>query len=255
MPNGELKSSVECQRRCVFVTAISFVAFQYNYSRRAIVRMMKTTLSCCCSCLVIAAITIFCREPQVLVVTGFVQTPVPLLSLSKTHYRNLSKLQSSPLFQPDQNDNDTTSTSSSSDDDNEFQGFNPFTPGAKMPTKGGFGILSDADRKQPNNNQTPGGQISPRQMKMKELTTELLLNISDDDMISKLLLTNEEFLLEQLNNLDAVLEPDSVLSPDMTREERFRQYEKVMNERITGARAPVAKKALGVLRDFVLSRE
>ncbi|KAL7448773.1 hypothetical protein ACHAWC_000914, partial [Mediolabrus comicus] len=156
-----------------------------------------------------------------------------------------------------QNDNDTTSTSSSSsDDDNEFQGFNPFTAGAKMPTKGsGFGILSDADRKQPNNNQTPSGQISPRQMKMKELTTELLLNISDDDMISKLLLTNEEFLLEQLNNVDAVLEPDSVLTPNMTREERFRQYEKVMNERITGARAPVAKKALGVLRDFVLSRE
>jgi hypothetical protein len=92
-------------------------------------------------------------------------------------------------------------------------------------------------------------------MKMKELTTELLLNISDDDMISKLLLTNEEFLLEQLNNVDAVLEPDSVLTPDMTREERFRQYEKVMNERITGARAPVARKALGVLRDFVLSRE
>lgn len=217
--------------------------------------MMKiTTLPCCCSCLFIAAIIIFCREPQFLLAKGFVQTPVPL-SLSKTH-RNLSKLQSSPLFQPDQNDNDTTTTSfSSSDDDNEFQGFNPFTPGAKIPTKGGFGILSDADRKQPLNNQTPGGQISPRQMKMKELTTELLLNISDDDMISKLLLSNEEFLLEQLNNVDAVLEPDSVLTPDMTRGERFRQYEKVMNERIDGARAPVAKKALGVLRDFVLSRE
>ena len=215
--------------------------------------MMKTTLPCCCSCLFIAAITNFCREPQVLLAKGFVQTPVPLLSLSKTH-NNLSKLQSSPLFQPDQNDNDTTTSSSS--DDNEFQGFNPFTPGAKIPTKGsGFGILSDADRKQPINNQTPGGQISPRQMKMKELTTELLLNISDDELVSKLLLTHEEFLLEQLNNVDAVLEPDSVLTPDMTREERFRQYEKVMNERIDGARAPVAKKALGVLRDFVLSRE
>ena len=189
-----------------------------------------------------------------MVVTGFVQTPVPLLSLSKTHNNNnLSKLQSSPLFQPDQNDSDTTT--SSSDNDNEFQGFNPFTPGAKIPTKGGFGILSDADRKQPLNNQTPGGQISPRQMKMKELTSELLLNISDDELISELLLSNEEFLLEQLNNVDAVLEPDSVLSPDMTREERFRQYEKVMNERIESARAPVAKKALGVLRDFVLSRE
>ena len=215
--------------------------------------MKITTLSCYC-CLFLAAI-ISCHEPQVLLAKGFVQTPVPL-SLSKTHNKNnLSKLQSSPLFQPDQNDNDATTTSSSSSSDNEFQGFNPFTPGAKIPTKGGFGILSDADRKQSLNNQTPGGQISPRQMKMKELTTELLLNISDDELISKLLLSNEEFLLEQLNNVDAVLEPDSVLSPDMTREERFRQYEKVMNERIDGARAPVAKKALGFLRDFVLSRE
>eukprot|EP00574_Skeletonema_japonicum_P008666 CAMPEP_0201729224 /NCGR_PEP_ID=MMETSP0593-20130828/18394_1 /ASSEMBLY_ACC=CAM_ASM_000672 /TAXON_ID=267983 /ORGANISM="Skeletonema japonicum, Strain CCMP2506" /LENGTH=185 /DNA_ID=CAMNT_0048221535 /DNA_START=86 /DNA_END=643 /DNA_ORIENTATION=- len=156
-----------------------------------------------------------------------------------------SNLQNSPLFQPEKNDDETS---------NEFQGFNPFTPGAKMPSKGGFGILSDEERKQPPPS-TPGGQISPRQMKMKEITTELLMCISDDDSVSELLLSHEEFLLDQLNNLDAVLEPDSVLSPDMTRSQRFQRYGEVMEERINGARAPAAKKALGSLKDFVMSRE
>lgn len=156
-----------------------------------------------------------------------------------------SSLQNSPLFQPENNDDETS---------NEFQGFNPFTPGAKMPVKGGFGILSDDERKQPPPS-TPGGQISPRQMKMKEITTELLMCISDDESVSELLLSHEEFLLDQLNNLDAVLEPDSVLSPDMTRSQRFQRYGEVMEERINGARAPAAKKALGALKDFVMSRE
>ena len=159
--------------------------------------------------------------------------------------RSSSLLQSYPLFQPEKNDDETS---------NEFQGFNPFTHGAKMPTKGGFGVLSDDERKQPPPS-TPGGQISPRQMKMKEITTELLMCISDDDSVSELLLSHEDFLLDQLNNLDAVLEADSVLSPDMTRAERFARYGKVMQERINGARAPAAKKALGALKDFVMSRE
>ncbi|KAK1733006.1 cyclin family protein [Skeletonema marinoi] len=157
-----------------------------------------------------------------------------------------SRLQSSPLFEPEKNDDETSN--------DDFQGFNPFTPGAKMPTKGGFGILSDNERKQPPPS-TPGGQISPRQMKMKEITTELLMCISDDESVSELLLSHEEFLLDQLNNVDAVLEPDSVLTPDMTRSQRFQRYGEVMQERIDGARAPAAKKALSALKDFVMSRE
>ena len=173
-------------------------------------------------------------------------TEAPQLRLSCANNSNLlSRLQISPLFQPEKNDDETS---------NEFDGFNPFTPGAKIPTKGGFGILSDSERKQPTPS-TPGGQISPRQMKMKDITTDLLMCISDDESVSELLLSNEEFLLEQLNNLDAVLEPDSVMTPDMTRPQRFQRYEEVMQERIDGARAPAAKKALGALKGFVMSRE
>ena len=151
----------------------------------------------------------------------------------------------SPLFSDEENNNES---------DNEFDGFNPFQPGAKIKTKGGFGILSDDERKQPAPT-TPGGQISPRQMRMKELTTDLLARLSDEDAVSELLISNEEFLLQQLNNLDAVLESDSVFTPDMSREERYERYRMVMDERIENARAPAAKKALGILRDFVSSRE
>jgi len=90
---------------------------------------------------------------------------------------------------------------------------------------------------------------------MKELTTDLLACLSDEESVAELLQSNEDFLLEQLNNLDAVLEVDSVYTPDMTRGERFARYRQVMEERIEGARAPVAKKALGALKDFVLARE
>jgi len=54
--------------------------------------------------------------------------------------------------------------------------------------------------------------------------------------------------------MDAVLETESVFTPNMNREERFDMYQQIMNERIKNARAPVAKKALKALRDFVWSK-
>ena len=161
-----------------------------------------------------------------------------------------------PLFSADNGTTEETSSSSSrSDTTNDFDGFNPFAPGSKiLPTKGGFGILSDNERLRPRASITPGGQISPRQMKMKELTTDLLACISDNEAVSHLLHSNEKFLLEQLNNMDALLEPESVFTPNMNREERFDMYQQVMTERIMNARAPVAKKALEALRDFVWSK-
>ena len=90
---------------------------------------------------------------------------------------------------------------------------------------------------------------------MKELTTKLLSVLSDDGAVEELLRENADFLLEQLDNDDAALEVDSVYTPDMTRGERYERYREVMDSRIEGARAPAAKKALGALRDFVLSQE
>lgn len=157
-----------------------------------------------------------------------------------------------PLFSADNG----TTEETNSDTTNDFDGFNPFASGSKiLPTKGGFGILSDnSERLRQRAAITPGGRISPRQMKMKELTADLLACISDNDAVSHLLHSKEKFLLEQLNNMDAVLETESVFTPNMNREERFDMYQQIMNERIKNARAPVAKKALEALRDFVWSK-
>jgi hypothetical protein len=133
---------------------------------------------------------------------------------------------------------------------NEFDGFNPFQPGSKMQTKSSGIFIGSSPNKD-----TPGGRISPRQMKMKQLTTELLASISDPEAVSQLLQSNEGFLLEQLNNIDAVLEPDSVFHPSMSRKERFERYRQVMDERIESARVPAARNVLTLLKEFVLSNE
>ncbi|KAL7468650.1 hypothetical protein ACHAXS_008883 [Conticribra weissflogii] len=153
-----------------------------------------------------------------------------------------SQLAGSPLFKQDENKDD---------DSSDFGGFNPFQPGSKIPTKSGFGIPSSPSK----NISTPGGQISPRQMRMRDLTTDLLACMSDTDAVERLLELNEDFLMEPLNNDGAVLDPDSVYDPSMNRPERFARYREVMNERIGNARAPAAKNVLSALRDFVLSRE
>ncbi len=139
-------------------------------------------------------------------------------------------------------------------DSNNFGGFNPFQPGSKIPTGGGLGILANDDRKHPSPS-TSGGLVSPRSMRMKELTADLLACISDDESVSHLLKSNEEFLLEQLNNIDAVLEPDGVFTPSMSRRERFEQYRRVMEDRIRTARMPAVKNVLSAMKDFVSSKE
>lgn len=162
--------------------------------------------------------------------------------LAKPSSRKISTLSSAPLSSPE--DDSTESPN--------FEGFNPFEAGSKLRTKESAGVLSDEAQKLPT---TPGGQISPREMRMKALTTNLLTSLSDENAVSELLEANEEFLLEPFNNLDAALETNSVYTPDMGREERFRQYRRVMEERIVAARAPAATKVLGALKDFVLGRE
>jgi len=192
--------------------------------------------------LLLIGIAILCSMSNLPTVNGFIA------SSASPSISGASLLANSPLFSPGDDDD-------GNDSNDEFDGFNPFQPGSKMPTRGGFGILSDGERKRPSPPTTPGGRISPRQMRMKELTTDLLARLYDDEAVSKLLTSNEDFLLEQLDNPDAVLEPESVYTPDMDREERYRRYREVMEDRIENARAPAAKKALGALKDFVLSRK
>jgi len=80
-------------------------------------------------------------------------------------------------------------------------------------------------------------------MKMKELTANLFISISDSTAVQEILESNKEFLLEPFNNDEAILDAESVYDLDMTRDERFVRYGEVMEDRISGAKAPAAKKS------------
>ncbi len=87
------------------------------------------------------------------------------------------------------------------------------------------------------------------------MMNDLLVQLSDKGAVSELLQSNKEFLMEQLKNVDVVLELDIIFMPNMSKEERFRWYHKVIDERIKESRVPAAKKVLGALRGFVMSRQ
>ena len=219
-------------------------------------QLMPSSSSKCLLLFVVGMLLLLESHP---VVAGFVVARSLRQQLFKTSSSNTTALRKRPrhyfLTSRLSFRSNGTTEETNIDTTNDFDGFNPFASGSKiLPTKGGFGILSDNERLRQRAAITPGGRISPRQMKMKELTTDLLACISDNDAVNHLLHSNEKFLLEQLNNMDAVLEPESVFTPNMNREERFDMYQQVMNERIKNARAPVAKKALEALRDFVRSK-
>eukprot|EP00579_Thalassiosira_antarctica_P007074 CAMPEP_0201888692 /NCGR_PEP_ID=MMETSP0902-20130614/28212_1 /ASSEMBLY_ACC=CAM_ASM_000551 /TAXON_ID=420261 /ORGANISM="Thalassiosira antarctica, Strain CCMP982" /LENGTH=125 /DNA_ID=CAMNT_0048419011 /DNA_START=59 /DNA_END=432 /DNA_ORIENTATION=+ len=101
-----------------------------------------------------------------IMVTAFI-APSPQYIMAPPSFWTSTTLSNSPLFSPEKDGTDSQG----------FDGFNPFQPGSKMPKKGGFGVLSDEERKQQTPS-SPGGRISPRQMRMKELITDLLACLS-----------------------------------------------------------------------------
>jgi hypothetical protein len=95
--------------------------------------------------------------------------------------------------------------------------------------------------------------ISLRQMRMKELMSKLLLANAPGDR-SKILLENEDFLLEPLVQEEAVLEKDSIYEVGMTVRERFERYNSVMIQREQQAVNDQVKGILVSMREFVMSR-
>ena len=64
---------------------------------------------------------------------------------------------------------------------------------------------------------------------------------------------NDDFLCEQVYDVDSALDDDSVLSADMSIEERRGKYGEVMDGRIEEAGNDVVREVLTSLRDWVLS--
>lgn len=90
---------------------------------------------------------------------------------------------------------------------------------------------------------------------MQEIMSNLLNVVGDEQATVALLQDASDFLLEPLEDDEAVLELDSIYKPNMSREERYQTYRKAMQERIQGARNSDVRSVLQKLSDFVLAKE
>ena len=97
--------------------------------------------------------------------------------------------------------------------------------------------------------------ISLRKTTMTELVSELLNTDASPQTMEPILKEYQEFLLEPLEDLEAVLEPDSIYRSDMTREQRYQAYREEMEERVEKSRSKQGKQVLMAMKDFVLSFE
>jgi len=101
----------------------------------------------------------------------------------------------------------------------------------------------------------PGSSThSLRKILIQDLMNDLLENTEDDAILEKILSKNVDLLMEPLNADDALMDEDSIYSPEMTREERFKIYDQVMQQREKKAVNSSVKKVLSFMREFVMSR-
>ena len=148
------------------------------------------------------------------------------------------------------NNNDTDSgatiTSSSSSSSSSLpSGFNPLNYNAAA-----------GNRPLANSNNI----ISLRQTQMQQVMGQLLTAVSSSSSSSSsvraVLEEHRDFLLEPLDDEQAVQDNDSIYQHCTTRAERYRAFATTMEERIARTRdASPAKQVLVALRDYVLACE
>jgi len=132
------------------------------------------------------------------------------------------------------------------DKDNELENFNPLnysrtSSGSKVSVSSTY-----ASERQ---------VISLRKTTMSELVNELVNTNGTSEAMNPILQNFKDFLLEPLEDDEAVLDPDSIYKPNMSRQERYQAYNNSMEERIKKARSPQGKQVLMAMQEFVLSFE
>lgn len=88
---------------------------------------------------------------------------------------------------------------------------------------------------------------------MQEIVNQLLDSSDQPETLQSILQQNKEFLLEPLEDDQAVLELDSIYRAGMSRNERYQTYEESMKERMERARNSATKTVLTALMEFVMS--
>lgn len=97
-------------------------------------------------------------------------------------------------------------------------------------------------------------RISLRQTRMQELTLQLWDYSANAEKMQEVLTANEDFLLEPILDLEAVLEQDSIYVGATTVAERFAAYQVEMKERISKAKTGPAKAVLTAMMEFVATK-
>ena len=90
---------------------------------------------------------------------------------------------------------------------------------------------------------------------MKDLTIEMMSNIDDDEKLQELMENAKDFMLEPLENDNAVLDLDSIYEAGMSRAQRYARYRETAEERISKASRSSLKKLLQSMMDYVLKYE
>ena len=130
--------------------------------------------------------------------------------------------------------------------DDDLSSFNPFQP---VGQSNSFEAGRGGNR----------GSISLRQTRMQEINRQLLdaaeSKQNADDLLEDILKSNRDFLIEPLEDTNAVLDPDSIYTADMDRDSRYQAYRQSMEKRISSAKNGTVRKVLNALSNFILSQE
>lgn len=143
-----------------------------------------------------------------------------------------------PALRLSDND-DTTSFSAGS--------FNPFTYDAKV-------SLSSSSFAN-NLNSSTRNVVSLRKTRMQSMTNAMLNAVPDEAQLLLLLQEHKDFLLEPLEDADAVQEADSVYLGCTSRTERYRAFEQSLTDRLLTAKDPAVRQVLMTLKHFVMQFE
>ena len=179
------------------------------------------------------------------------------------------------------------------DDKQPYQGYNPFTGKYQSSTSPSSSSWSSSSKTSYASRSIGDGRsssniISIRKTIMQELTRELLEAIIEDSSSSSssssspspsdnpstsstsststsgsatttavrtVLDSYRDFLLEPLEEQDAVLDPDSIYKPSMTRRQRYEAYRQEMDRRLSQARSKQAQAVLTAMKEYVLEFE
>ena len=148
----------------------------------------------------------------------------------------------------------TATTTQLYEQPDEWKGFNPFDQSSG---KGSDGLITTSATAQYRQNRMEG--IMSELLECVNANTGKIGGLDEDEMntlLTDILDQHRDFLLEPLDDEEAVLDRDSIYSdPSLDRAGRYGVYRETMAERVKNARYAQTRRILQCMMDYVLSFE